>query len=193
MDYADIQGLVRFGHGHLDEARFFLLQIKDPQAARSWLTARLPPARRPPAYAAHGAEPDPTWITTAVKDRLPPTALQVAFTHPGLRALGMPEKILDEFAIEFRSGMTERSRSRRLGDVGANDPEYWDWGAGDKVPHALVMLYARKNGFAALEARLQEGLWDKAFSLLPTLSTNDIGNIEPFGFVDGASQPVIDW
>jgi len=28
---------------------------------------------------------------------------------------------------------------------------------------------------------------------LPTLSTNDIGNIEPFGFVDGASQPVIDW
>ena len=193
VDYADIQGLVRFGHGHLDEARFFLLQIKDPQAARSWLTARLPPARRPPAYAADGAEPDPTWITTAVKDRLPPTALQVAFTHPGLRALGMPERILDEFAIEFRSGMTERSRSRRLGDVGANDPEYWDWGAGDKVPHALVMLYARKNGLAALEARLQDGLWDKAFSLLPTLSTNDIGNIEPFGFVDGASQPVIDW
>lgn len=192
VDYADIQGLVRFGHGHLEEARFFLLQIKDPQAARAWLGARLPPVRRPAAYAAADAEPDPTWITTAVKGRLPPTALKVAFTHPGLRALGMPEKILDEFSIEFRSGMTEGNRSRRLGDVADNDPEYWDWGAGDKVPHALVMLYARKNGLAALEARLQDTLWDKAFSLLPTLSTNDIGNIEPFGFVDGANQPVID-
>ncbi len=44
VDYANIQGLVRFGYGHLDEARFYLLQIRDPQAARSWLTARLPPA-----------------------------------------------------------------------------------------------------------------------------------------------------
>jgi deferrochelatase/peroxidase EfeB len=193
VDYADIQGLVRFGHSHLEDARFFLLRIKDVQAARSWLAARLPPARRPPAYGPHDAEPDPTWVTTAVKDRLPGTALQVALTYPGLKALGVPDKILDEFSIEFRSGMTERSRSRRLGDVDANAPEYWDWGTGDKVPHVLVMLYARKNEVAAFEAKVLDGAWDKAFSQLPSLSTNDIGDIEPFGFVDGASQPVIDW
>ena len=193
VDFADIQGLVRFGHGHLEEARFFLLQIKDAAAARSWLAARLPPPRRPPSYAADGAEPDPTWVTTAVKDRLPATALQVAFTHPGLRALGVTDKILDEFSIEFRSGMTERSRSHRLGDVDGNAPARWDWGTGDKIPHVLVMLYARKGALAAFEAKVTDAVWDKAFSLLPSLSTNDIGDIEPFGFLDGASQPVIDW
>jgi deferrochelatase/peroxidase EfeB len=125
--------------------------------------------------------------------------LQVAFTHAGLKALGMPKKTLDEFSIEFRSGMTERSRSRRLGDLDTNDPKYWDWGTGDKVPHVLVMLYARRNALAAFEARVQDSLWQKAFFELPSLDTNDIGNtepfgdIEPFGFVDGVSQPVIDW
>ena len=38
-DYRDIQGLVRFGHGHLGAARFHLLTIADPVAARAWLAS----------------------------------------------------------------------------------------------------------------------------------------------------------
>ena len=36
-------------------------------------------------------------------------------------------------------------------------------------------------------------LWDRAFSVLECLDTSDMDGIEPFGFVDGISQPVFDW
>ena len=34
VDFNDIQGLVRFGHGKLTEASFWLLNLRDPSAAR---------------------------------------------------------------------------------------------------------------------------------------------------------------
>src|SRR6516165_1694423 len=109
VDFNDIQGLVRFGHGKLTEASFWLLNIRDASAARAWL------ASAP--------------VTTANELGGPPkTALQVAFTCEGLQTLGLPDKILAGFADEFLSGMTEESRSRRLGDVGASAPQYWRWG-----------------------------------------------------------------
>ena len=67
-DYRDIQGLVRFGYGHLEAARFHLLTITDAAAARAWLS------KAP--------------VTTAVKGRRPDTALQVAFTYEGLQTTG---------------------------------------------------------------------------------------------------------
>ena len=68
VELDDVQGLVRFGYRHLTEACFLLLRVKDPAAARAWL------AQAP--------------ITSAVKaDPLPQTALHVAFTSEGLRAL----------------------------------------------------------------------------------------------------------
>ena len=37
VDFADIQGLARFGHGRLREAEFLLLEVADADAARAWL------------------------------------------------------------------------------------------------------------------------------------------------------------
>src|SRR5262245_57568553 len=120
VDYADIQGLVRFGFGAMTEACYFLLHIKDAAAARAWLKTT------------HSQ------ITTAEERRpTPKTALQVAFTHQGLEKMRVPSQVMEGFSAEFRCGMTgDESRSRRLGDTGANSPEGWDWGAGDQVPHA---------------------------------------------------------
>ena len=55
------------------------------------------------------------------------------------------------FSEEFLAGMAaDASRSRRLGDVGANAPSEWAWGGRpDCVPHVLVMLYAREGGLEA--------------------------------------------
>ena len=39
VDYADVQGLVRYGYAHMTESRFLLLRVKDPRAARAWLRA----------------------------------------------------------------------------------------------------------------------------------------------------------
>ena len=33
IDFGDLQGLVRFGHGRLSEACFLLLKVADPEAA----------------------------------------------------------------------------------------------------------------------------------------------------------------
>ena len=116
IDVADVQGLVRFGHGKLTEAGFLMLQVADAGAARRWLRAA-------PVTSAVATDPPPA------------TALQVAFTADGLRALGVEPAVVEGFAQEFTAGMAgDAGRSRRLGDVGENAPSGWSWGA-DWVPH----------------------------------------------------------
>ena len=48
---------------------------------------------------------------------------------------------------------SDANRARRLGDVGANDPSRWQWGAGARVPHVLVMLYALPGQLEASRQR----------------------------------------
>ena len=174
VDFNDIQGLLRYAHARLTQASFWLLSIRDAAAARSWL------ASAP--------------VTTAIElDGPPKTALQVAFTHEGLRALGLSDDILAGFSDEFLAGMTEDSRARRLGDVGASAPEYWKWGGAGKVPHVLVMLYAQPGLLEGWTQTIQAAPWDAAFQVMDCLLTSNLQGVEPFGFADGISQPTLDW
>src|ERR1700749_3728134 len=118
----DIQALLRSGFGALTEACFLLLRVVDAVAARAWL-ARV-------------------HVTSmADLDVRQETVLQVALTATGMRALGTAPKAIDGFAAEFVAGMAgDAARSRRLGDVGPDAPEHWDWGWAEREPHALVML-----------------------------------------------------
>src|ERR1700687_4928909 len=164
-DYRDIEVLVRFGYKHLRAARFHLLTIADAAAACSWLS------KAP--------------VTTAVKDHRPDAALQVAFTYEGLQRLGGTPDTLVQFPYEFKSGMTEASRARRLGDVAANDQHWWLWGGPGKRPHVLVLLYAvTPDRLDEWEKELKNELWEAAFATLTRLPTSDIGDIEPFGLND---------
>lgn len=173
VDYADTQGLVRFGYKRMTEAVYLLARVTNAEAARAWL-------RSVP-------------ITSAVAGNPPSTALQVAFTAPGLQALGVPAIVLAGFSLEFLEGMTEASRSRRLGDIGRNAPSQWEWGASAGVPHLLLMLFAEPG---RLEEHLRSATgeaWQAAFEVLRRLDTSDLHGFEPFGFTDGISQPAIDW
>jgi hypothetical protein len=70
VDYADVQGLVRFGYKRMTKARYELLRVKDAAAARRWLSSAP--------------------VTSAVAiDPPPKTALHIAFTAPGLRDCGV--------------------------------------------------------------------------------------------------------
>src|SRR5215831_13851731 len=173
VEMDDVQGLVRFGYRKLTEACFLLLRVKDPAAARAWL------AQAP--------------ITTAVKAELPRTALQVAFTNEGLRALELAPDLCVEFSAEFVAGMaSDAARARRLGDVGANDPSGWKWGAGEQMPHVAVLLYAQPGELATWEREI-DAQCAAGFTRIERLSTSDTQGEEPFGFTDGISQPEVDW
>ena len=187
VNFSDVQGLVRFGYGWMEEATYFLVRVKDAEAARFWL-------RNAP-------------ITSAVKPLSPlATAVQVAFTAPGLRALGVADSIVNAFSHEFVSGMAESSRARRLGDVDRNAPSEWEWGgypnlpesendpkAQAKMPHLVVMFFAKKGLLGDLVRSSTEGAWNEAFAPVRKLETSNLDGFEPFGFKDGISQPEIDW
>ncbi|SCK56094.1 hypothetical protein VAR608DRAFT_5810 [Variovorax sp. HW608] len=175
VDYEDIQGIVRFGYKRMTQAVFLLLRVTDAGAARAWLA-------RAPVTSAVSQEPAPT------------TALQIAFTSSGLRALGVADDIVEGFSAEFIVGMgSDASRARRLGDLGPNDPARWQWGGTpERVPHVMVMLYAEPGGLEAWGIEAMAGA-EEGLEQLACLGTSDMDGVEPFGFVDGISEPTLDW
>jgi len=174
VDYNDIQGIVRFGYARMTEASYYLVKIRNAAVARSWLA---------------GAP-----VTSAVKlDQPPKTALQVAFTRQGLEALGVPPFVMAGFSSEFLAGMAEEDRSRRLGDTGQDSPSNWRWGSSGKIPHAVVMLFGEPSFLSAWEQSVKGQFWETGFEQIECLKTSNHDGREPFGFVDGISQPEIDW
>lgn len=174
FDYADVQGLARFGYKKMTKACYALVRVKDPATARAWL-------RNAPVTSAMEVQPPPT------------TALQVGLTAPGLAALGVPASVIAQFSHEFRAGITQESRSRQLGDVEANAPEYWRWGGPERVPHLVVMFFGEPGPFETFIQASKGPSWNDAFDPLENLDTSDFGGVEAFGFTDGISQPEIDW
>jgi deferrochelatase/peroxidase EfeB len=175
IDDADVQAVVRSGHGKLPRACFYLVQVRDVDAARAWLH-------------------DVAVATVGSREARTTNAIQVALTAPGMRALGIPASIVEAFSPEFVAGMSsDESRGRRLGDIGSNAPSKWQWGAGAKIPHIVMMLFGTQEGWTAAEMALTTGTWREAFTPIACLQAADLDNTEPFGFVDGISQPEIDW
>jgi len=174
IDLNDIQGLLRFGFKHHTEAVFLLLRVKDAVAAREWL-GHVPVA------------------SSVSQDPLPKTVLQVALSSAGMHALGVGADVVGGFSEEFIEGMAgDANRTRRLGDVGENAPEQWDWGSGNRVPHVAALLYALPGNLEAFQ-RSVEAQCAPGFELLYRLPTANMSGVEPFGFVDGLSQPELDW
>jgi deferrochelatase/peroxidase EfeB len=174
-DRADIQALAYTAFGSLTGATYLLLRIADAAAARRWLGA----------------------LTLAsvndLRSRLS-EAIQVAVTAAGLRALRVAEPTVQRFNPEFVEGMAGNpNRSQRLGDTGANAPEKWAWGVGGREPHVLLMLFSTPERLARLEREQREAAERSGLETIAILPTSDMGGVEPFGFLDGVSQPTLDW
>ena len=119
--------------------------------------------------------------------------ITVAFTHEGLKALGVPQESLDSFAPEFRQGMA--ARAAELGDVGESSPVNWEKPLGTRDVH--VALAALSPDAARLETVLErarrahqelpgvELIWRQDCYQLPTGRTS-------FGFKDGIGQPTVE-
>ncbi|MCW8945725.1 MAG: peroxidase [Sedimenticola sp.] len=175
-EYSDIQALARFGHGRLKAARFLLLIIRDAKQAGEWIQS----------VPVSSAE----WTESPSQ-----TALQIALSAEGLRAIGLSDEVVEGFSEAFISGMSaDSNRSRRLGDIGENAPDKWQWGGSvTTVPHLLLMLYAKNGQLSAWSETVMDQRFGQAFTVIADLDTVDSNSIEPFGFADGISQPAIDW
>ena len=171
----DIQGIIAFAYGDLRAACFVMLGIKDDASARAWL------GRLGPRLTTAGGTPAPA-------------AINVAITAAGLRHLGLPAPSVDAFAPEFVDGMVTPTRSRQLGDTGASAPATWAWGGNPAEPVDLVlMLYSRDQGGLDTLYRAQAaGFEGGGLAQQAKLDTSDLGVVEPFGFRDGISQPLVE-
>ncbi len=119
--------------------------------------------------------------------------MNLAFTHEGLRKLGVAESELGQFPAEFREGM--RNRKDIIGDVGDNDPDRWPNGLGRRPIHALMVVAAD-----SIEDLNREVLYFIRHAVSHELSLvfqqdgmtrRDTPGHEHFGFRDGVSQPGI--
>jgi deferrochelatase/peroxidase EfeB len=120
----------------------------------------------------------------------------VALTQSGLRRLGCPSHVIAEFPVAFQEGMSTPGRAALLRDTGDDKPELWWWGHGDRAVDGALLLYADTSDKLANEVaeqvrRLKEKGGELVYEIpLAHLDPNKPAR-EPFGFVDGVSQPII--
>ena len=126
-------------------------------------------------------------------------ARQIAFTAAGLRALeGAKSVMLAQFSPEFAVGLAGDSsrvapprRYRR-----ATMPAAGRWGSGAREPHVLLMLFDESEQIWTTAETLRNGSLRSRDCREPDrlLDSGDMGEREPFGFIDGVSaNRAIDW
>ena len=175
LDFPNIQGFVVRGY-RLPAAGYLFLRIEDAAAARAFLADFIPHV-----------------ITAERWDVKPDSGINIAFSHAGLRALGVPEPSLAAFPREFRDGMA--SRAELLGDVGESAPERWEdcFRSGDA--HVLVMISAKDGDALAERDQRIRALIERRGGA--SVVVTQLGAVLPtrrehFGYADGFSQPAIE-
>jgi Dyp-type peroxidase family len=176
----EIQSLVFGGMGFLPASRMTLWQLPDDRSKAGAFFSEV---------AQHVAFDDGRRLGDAVE-----AIVQLAVSAQGLRALGLPEAAMASFPPPFSQGMAAPARARILGDAGPDAPDQWWWGGAGEPHLALIVLGRTSAACDVLEAALTAAAAAQGAVLtyrLPMTDYDPGDNREPFGFVDGISQPVI--
>lgn len=182
--------------------RHLVVRVEDAAPARAVLTTMLDRSSRGPTI---------TSGSVAI-GRHPGPFLNLGITYLGLRALGVPDRMLHTFPPEFREGMV--ARSPLLGDVGPSRPERWTESL--RRPDAVHLIFTVHAAAAKAAARMADDLLAAGRGSLTEVGHFDgeallrdhsgrcglarefpepvdparrPKRIEHFGFRDGLSQP----
>lgn len=129
-------------------------------------------------------------------------AVIMALAASSLYKLDLQRESILTFPQAFLDGMCASWRSRNLGDEGENAPKHWEWGNPQRNVDGIMLLYAKDDGALAT---LRDNMVDLLkrhghtseveirFVPLPEKDKQSGGraDVEPFGFLDGVSQPII--
>jgi deferrochelatase/peroxidase EfeB len=175
---SEIQSLVFGGLGFLKHGTCLLFDLpEDVRAARTWL------ARVAPNIAFNDGR-------RLASDR--GAVATLALGARGLKRLGLPEQGLATFPFAFLDGMTTPARARILGDFDRNASENWAWGRSQ--PDVALLVYGNsQNDVDALAKVLTHEATQLGMAPPHEIPLKEVSDDkeEPFGFVDGISQPVI--
>jgi len=178
LDLADIQGDILRAYGNdYAHTTYVFVRVGEPRAGQAFLRALLPRVTN--------AQPWPA-------GRKPESALNLAVTAAGVRALGAGDPWQLGFSAEFCNGMV--ASAAVLGDSGPSDPATWEDGLHDGALHVLATVNALDERHLHDELdRLRADAagagdvgvaYEQHARLLP-------GAREHFGYADGFAQPPI--
>ncbi len=186
---ADIQRFITSGFGRLPFSAYLVIEIHEARSGRRWLRRLLDDGitRARFRHASDGVRAQPV-----------DHAVNIAFTHSGLEALGLPSAALDSFPPDFCEGVATPDRSRILGDTGESASAKWDLG-GPLNPsiHAMLILHApTKQAMDELCGKHRDIFRDIGPGVTEHEQCAQFGERpehgkEPFGFRDGIAQPKI--
>jgi Dyp-type peroxidase family len=197
LDLYDIQGNICKGYGRYGypKARYSFLRFNDAKQSRLFLLDLIKDITTSEAWEAKEDSPNKPVCTT-----------NIGFTYSGLEALGIPERSLKGFPVDFTEGM--KARSHILGDTGKNSSDHWDEIWQDDNVHAWLSINARDSiTLGQRHEKLIEMIADfSGVEILSghrgpdgnTLNYQDASAVyqngyptgkEHFGFSDGISNP----
>jgi deferrochelatase/peroxidase EfeB len=161
-------GLARLRHG-----KSLLLRFADEAQAKAWLVAVTPLVSFGP--------------TQAETEQV----VSLGFSKQGLLKLGLADAIAT-FPVAFQHDSALRART--LGDSDRDAPAHWDWGGNENnAVDVIALLYAKtESGLEQLTKRVEPT--SCAFRQTVHFKTRSASGTlqrEPFGFVDGISQPIL--
>ncbi len=169
LETREIPTLAFGGLSRLPFAQCLVVGMPSRESARAWLRS---------------IEADITY-----GDRMPgDSALVVGFTAGGMEKLGLDPHAMATFPMAFQQGMADARRARALGD----DLKTWSWRPAET--HAVLLLYNACLKTLEDEARRRRSkLEECGCSVWPEIRTAKLDDqlVEPFGFRDGISQPVM--
>ena len=135
----------------------------------------------------------PQITSAAVWTVKPEVAVNIGFTHAGLRALGLPDETTQTLPEEFVDGAV--NRAARVGDTADSAPERWLGRFGTQEVHVLLFVFAQTEPalFSACERLAAAFVANGAFTELSVHDGRGLpGNVAHFGYRDGFAQPTID-